>query len=485
MKQHILDDMAAGNPDAIAVVKKQLSPEMSREEIVEVLTYAIEGMVNQSSHGEEGMKRKLGLLSICVALNKLFESEGTEAAGMLAEAKRLDGIYKEGEKPGEGVLLDFVHRLSAFDNEALAAQYDLCGHLNAMALIGPDSDMAGMNANLRDSLKAVGDRDGFGHTISAGAAVARAQDGEIMIGKKLMEVAKKCLLNMAFHGDERARRYAVEALALFKVDADVKEGLVSIAERDSAVTEAAGESLKTLREHKEATTLYADRLSLLSIEYPKDSTSPMIRSRLEMTFQAAETVLTKLSDGNEREVEEAVKQLTTVAPCLRSRQDFQISITPIDISAAISLADILDQRELEEVGSALDRLTSSKGKVQKLKTTLERRSLGLVRRNVENALIHAFVNGDGEVRETAKAGLIGLGSENVLYILRKISDREWKEGQRTETGTRVKEVFQEIQFRRNRQSAPPPPPDSVRMNGKSSRPPPPPRNGKGKLRLVS
>ncbi|MBD3210950.1 hypothetical protein GF318_06245 [Candidatus Micrarchaeota archaeon] len=258
----------------------------------------------------------------------------------------------------------------------------------------------------------------FSKTISTGAAVVRVQNGNISCRgfdpDKFLELAKKCLINAAKKGNDYSKRFAVEALRNFNNREGIKEELLAIAQgrNDEKLMGAVFESLMHLRVDEELEVAQRDRKLILD-NY--DETSPG-RLYAEMLFDSIETVL---RDTGRKEREQDV----TVATMQLARSNIKS----------------------EAPGEMLDEV-----------------SIKLAQKNIENALIHAMVNGEGRSREEACEGLASIGGERVSFILDRISKREIKDGTPTRAGDAARTTLLRIHKKEKPTLPPPIPPAAVR-----------------------
>ena len=92
-----------------------------------------------------------------------------------------------------------------------------------------------------------------------------------------------------------------------------------------------------------------------------------------------------------------------------------------------------------------------------MKELIDPHSLGMVRKNVENALVHALIHGDSKMAQDAKEGIRKSSSERVLKILDRVADRERSEdGQLNAKGSMIRSLVAEIQKKKFGHSLPPP-----------------------------
>jgi hypothetical protein len=260
----------------------------------------------------------------------------------------------------------------------------------------------------------------FVPTISTGAAVVEAQKGVVegngFDSERYLDLAKRSLLHIVYYGHEHARVFAVEGLRNFRDSNGIKKELLSIAKarNDAQLMAAIMGSLDQLRVNEEIEIARADRQMMMDVgQY--DETEPG-RLYADMLFSAVETVLAKNFEEEARdEVKIAVMQLAR---------------SGIDSEPTAGLLDDLSQK--------------------------------LVRKNVENALIHALRNKDEEIREEAIEGLCTLGGGRVTNILMRISEREVADNDLTATGKAAREVLLRIHRKENPALPPPIPPAALR-----------------------
>ncbi len=271
--------------------------------------------------------------------------------------------------------------------------------------------------------------------IGVGAMVVRINSGEVQskdVDKPwYLAMAKRCLIS-AIHANEEAIKAAKEKGApvgdmeqnvIFVIEAlrnaegsDIKAELVAIVKNGfgQQVKDVAGESIRPIRIRTEAEDARADREFLLETVYP-DPTTPQ-RMYVECIFSAVDTVYS--GRASETEAAIALRQMATFGA------------------------------QPGEIGSLFDA-----------------HSLKLITRNVENALLHALVNGNKPHREVAAAGLEKIGSDRVEEILERIVART---GESSEAGALASETLANIRGSKLEVVA-------VMVRPPSLRPPPPPR----------
>ncbi len=229
-----------------------------------------------------------------------------------------------------------------------------------------------------------------------------------------LRLATKCLINAARYGSEEGRRYAVEALSLLRDQVNVKRELIEIAKHDASavVREAAEKGLREIRERSELDIARADAEMLLGLVYTDERSAQM--KYIGTVFSAVEKIFTETGKpGKERDVWVAALQLRSFG------------------------ADSTDMQAMRE--------------------TIRPNDLDIIRKNVENALIHAVIHGDERTRKEAERGLLNIGSARIMQILQAISARERDEtGTFNETGKRARKVLESVQQRMFGKSFPPP-----------------------------
>jgi hypothetical protein len=341
----------------------------------------------------DGVGKRLMLMSLSFSISPVY----TKEKELVGYARALN----EGDMKDKLVMIEAITDSSYDEASQTAVVYE---DLTALGMVCSGKSLENVGKAKKEALVA-SSKHAFKHAISIGAALATG-----MLSGEERAVAKKCLLNAALNGDEYSRKYAVEALAHFTDDYSLKKILVSLEESEAGqITKAASYSLRAIREKDEVETARADLGTLSEIEYP-DVTSPQ-RWYLEIVFDAVETVLTKIKDENRgQEVLVALKQLAAYG------------------AAPGPMKELIDEH-----------------------------SLGMVKKNVENALVHALVHGDERMAEDAKEGLRKSSSERVITILNKVADRERAEdGQLTEKGSMIRALVAEIQKKKFGHSLPPP-----------------------------
>lgn len=350
----------------------------------------------------EGVERKLMLMALSFSISPIYTREGE----LVGYAKQLN----------DGNLKDKFALIEAITDES----YDVASQtaviyedLTALGMVCSGESLKDVDKGKAEALR-VSAKQSYKHAISIGAALATG-----MLNEQETEVAKKCLLNAAMNGDEYSRKYAVEALAHIINDGALKRQLVELERTGSErVTDAASYSLRTIREKDEVDTLKADLECLTGIEYT-DVTSPQ-RWYIDIVFDAVERVLTQIGS----------------------------------------------QKKRQEVLVALKQLSSYGITAEKMDELIDPHSLGMIRKNVENALVHALVHGDKQMVEEAKIGIRKSSSERVMKILDKVADRQRNDdGSLNAKGSMIRALVAEMQRKKFGHSLPPPLPP------RASRPP--------------
>jgi hypothetical protein len=391
MKRETLEMVRAGD---IATIKKAMASisDMPRVELKTLWTAVIDGMVSQEETAQ-GVERKLMLMALSFSISPLY----TKEKELVGYARQLN----DGDLKDKMVMIDAITDSSYDEASQIACIYE---DLTALGMVCSEKSLEDVDSGKAAALTA-GGKQAYKHAISIGAAIATG-----MLKEDERQVAKKCLLNVALHGDEYSRKYAVEALANIADDHQLKKILVALEEKCSGeVTKAASYSLRTIRERDEVETAKADLGTLSEIEYP-DVTSPQ-RWYLDIVFDAVETVLTRINDTEKRqEVLVALKQLAAYG--------------------------------------------ANPGPMEEL---IDPHSIGMVKKNVENALVHALIYGEPKMVEDAKEGIRKSSSDRVIGILNKVADRERTEdGQLSARGSMIRTLVAEMQKKKFGHSLPPP-----------------------------
>ncbi len=391
MKRETLEGVRAGDIVSVRKAMQSLSG-MPGEELKALWGATIEGMVNQEQTAE-GVENKCMLMALSFSISPVY----TKEKELVGYAKKLND---EGLK-GNLDMIDALADSSYDDASQTACVYE---DLTALGMICSEKSLENVDKGKVKALVANGEQ-AYKHAISIGAAVATG----ILKGEG-RQIAKRCLLNAALYGDEYSRKYAVEALAHFIDDYQLKKTLVALEEGGAdEITVAASYSLRTIREKDEVETAKADLGTLSEIEYP-DVTSPQ-RWYIDIVFDAVETVLTRINDSKKKqEVLVALKQLAAYG------------------AAPGPMEELIDSH-----------------------------SLGMVKKNVENALIHALVHGDDRMVEDAKEGIRKSSSDRVIGILNKVADRERNgNGNLSDKGSMIRNLVAEMQKKKFGHSLPPP-----------------------------
>lgn len=218
------------------------------------------------------------------------------------------------------------------------------------------------------------------------------------------EVAKKCLMNATMHGNEVTRKYAAMALGIFTNDAQVRDSLADIAEKDTgAAAEGAEAGLRAIKIRIERETAEADRAMLVETEYPDPKM--VQRQFIDNIFRAVNAIY---------------------------------------------------KGEVTGTGGRINVITLATQGTD-IPVKLDAHSAKLVKRNVENAIISAFINGDEAVRNEAVAGIRRLGSVKILENLEDITKAERdSEGKLSHLGRKAREIAEGIQRARYGKTLPPP-----------------------------
>jgi len=227
---------------------------------------------------------------------------------------------------------------------------------------------------------------------------------EAMRDERYEEVAVRCLLRAAEYGNDVTRKYAAMALGSFGENAQVRYSLAEIAEKGTGVAvEGAEVGLKAIQIRTERETAEADRAMLVETEYPDPKM--VQRQYVDNIFRAVNAIL-----GNEVTGTQGKISVITLAT-----QGINIPVKMDDYSAK------------------------------------------LIKRNVENALVFASVNGDENVREEAAAGLKKIGSNKIIDQLDNITrTARDSSGSLTAIGARARKLSTEIQMAKFGKTLPPP-----------------------------
>jgi hypothetical protein len=396
MERQVLDGVKNGDSASIKQAMQSISENTPRNELRMLWECAMEGMVAQNTREAEGVDAKLELLNLSTLISHTYVKDpGLELIDRLSEA-----AGKSKGKIDSSISNTVMEKAASHNKELeLATAYD---DITALALVTSQNALKHVDQRKALVFGQCGEQ-AFKHAISVGAAIATG-----VVDGRAAEIAKACLVNAALNGGEETRRYSVEALAQFTNDMQLKQILVAIEKADrGAVKEAASYALRTIRENDEIETARADRDSVL-FEYPEGQSPQSVY--IDMIFTAVETVLTKT--GKKDEVKIAVKQLT----CFGANPE--------------PMAELIDEP-----------------------------NMGLIQRNVENALVHALVHGDQGIADEAKIGIRKIGSDRVMTILDRVVERErGEDGTLTAKGSEVRELVAEMQRAKFGHTKPPLPP---------------------------
>ncbi|MEW6035528.1 MAG: hypothetical protein AB1529_02855 [Candidatus Micrarchaeota archaeon] len=392
---NLLKRLAEGDREAAAHLRDILrTGVIEKDDAAGILGHAVQGMARQSARRTEGLLAKFELYSIVSELCCIVvpPSGGMEQDLMKAAANVLSVDDRD------------ITTVSLYED------------LVALAMNGPEGCYDKVPKQMAQAAKSTAGGS-FRQTISTGAAIARAREGSIEVDGTYLEAARVCLLNAMHYGSPETSTYAYEAVSLIpdnkasdylldaawgtegesrakalgalfahygddtvalytisilaKENLDVRAEVAQIAKGN----EAAGRIMAGLRHGDELDTARADKEMLLETEYP-DPTCPQ-RTYIEMVFNAVETALSPAGGGRGVDYETSVKQLATWG------------------ADPGGMADLFDKH-----------------------------SLKLIRRNVENALLHVLAtHPDCGVREEAAAGLKKIGSDRVEAVLERIVER--------------------------------------------------------------
>jgi len=399
MKKGLLE----GKSDAITEVARYISTERPKSEIKELLDCAVEAMVAQSEQGTEGLQTKIALYQVFDRLIKAYT--------------KIPGHEGVPENMSRDELQDMVEKICIYSTDEVAQNAKLYDDLSALAMTSPNETVAKAGEKLQRIYGAIGEGL-YAQTISVGAGVIDSRD------ERTKQVAKKCLINVVEHGDDRARGYAIEALELFPGDMAVRKLIGTLEQTDPnpTIRKVAGAVMKAIRENDEIETAIADGEFLVETQY-QDPTMPQ-RMYIETVFDAVVGILRdpKLSETNQNAMV-LMKQLTT----------FGVAPGPME-----ELIDSYDFRK--------------------------------VRRNIANAMVHALVFGDEKVQEMAASALEKICareddiSKSTLKILDRVATRHRDDkGSMNETGSRIRALVEKIQKSKFGKSLPPPLPPKARF----------------------
>ncbi|MBN1169778.1 hypothetical protein JXA56_02035 [Candidatus Micrarchaeota archaeon] len=218
------------------------------------------------------------------------------------------------------------------------------------------------------------------------------------------EFAKKCLINAAKHGNDITRKYAAIALGAFTNDVHIRNSLVDIVEKETgAAAEGAEAGLRAIKIRTERETADADRAMLVETEYPDPKM--VQRQFIDNIFRAVNAIYGGTVTGTAGRI-----NVITLAT--------QGTSIPVKLDA---------------------------------------HSIRLVKRNVEGALISAFINGDEAVRNEAIEGIKKMGSVRILENLEDITKTERDSaGSLNPLGRKAREIAEGIQRTRYGKTLPPP-----------------------------
>lgn len=214
----------------------------------------------------------------------------------------------------------------------------------------------------------------FSVIIRLGAAVVRVKEDASTTSGECLALAKDALIYAANNCDNGSRKYALEALRHFD-DPEVRAFLLESASTSPAQLRAAAEeSISFIYSNENLATARSDRKTILSM-YPDPSS---------IQYSYASSLF------------DSIKQILVKKPANRAER--------IELAANILV------------------LTSFCNAPPEIPTFPEA-VRSVMQRNVENALIHAFMSHTGQLRIMADAGLEALSSERVERILERVLQR--------------------------------------------------------------
>jgi hypothetical protein len=258
-------------------------------------------------------------------------------------------------------------------------------------------------------------RSAYAPIINVGAGMVRVNSGivkdETLDAGWYLETAKRCLIRCLGATEEAIKTGMtggrtigdigmtvkdLEQNIIFTVEAlvhtdgwEAKGAIAAVLKggHGDAVNVAAGKCMEPLRIRQEIEWAQADRELLSKIVYP-DPTS-LQHTYIECLFEAVETAYAPGAEA--RVVAEAVRQLSSFEA---------------NTEAAMEMYDS--------------------------------RALGIISRNVENALVHALTNHEGRIRESAADALQKLGTDRIENILERVVARA---GEASEVGSLASEAL--------------------------------------------
>jgi hypothetical protein len=413
-----------------------------REEIPYIMSRVIEAVL-----AKEGHQAKMNFYP-------LFES--------LVSAATATGVVSE-ELHDPKKLRDVIAKLNDVgDNLLQAAQrYE---DLFWLAVISPNTGKM-----LDDQTK--------GKAISAGAVLARADDGRELLDGMFRDVAGRCLDNALANGGLWTRLHAAEVLGSYYGRGTEKTVMACLSEIMGAGTvkeiafaavylekrfgidakdavldciwQGEGDSRKSAIEAF-VRLFGGDKAAVHSLAVMAEKNNE-IKREVSLMAKGSDEALSKLAGSvmaqvrNRDELDSAVQDRKFL--CEDILQDPTTPQRAYVECVFDAVERVLGSRNgssrTTEYQVALKQLASFGADPGAMKDLLDSHTLKLVRRNVENALLHAVAK--SEFGEIAAAGLEKIGSDRVEEILERIVARE---GEKSACGLLASETLERIRGRK-------------------------------------
>ena len=432
-------DQGAIDSVAAALAEKRLS----RDETVGIMSRVAEGIVDCESFTDKARLREL-YMKLRDSLGSVSLSPDEKDAGKIAEA---------------------MAEVTAFHLDAIQRYDDIIW----LGFVSAENSAA-----MEEMTK--------GKAISTGAVLARAEGGQETLDSGFREVARKCLVNALYNGGTWTRFHASEVLSLYfgietpgiaqsaleealekgeprdivaaemylrRLGTDARgaalerlEGMLGRGER----IEEAARALRTLgREPKEiveglALSGSTDALKAYLHIYGRNSADIYSLAVMAGERPGAKLALASLSkSGEDRHIAMLAGRVMSI---IRNRDELEGAESDLDFLRNYvlipeekfpaerlyvemvfdSVAKVLNGCGKGEKKTAVAVLAASGASPGSLADNMDAHTLKLIRRNVENALLHALHSPD--TRETAARGLERIGSDRVEDLLEKIARRE-------------------------------------------------------------
>ncbi|MFN7991854.1 MAG: hypothetical protein U0R44_06905 [Candidatus Micrarchaeia archaeon] len=426
----LLERIKQGDAGAVAHFKDILKVEgvIEMDEISRLQLAAVSAALAQTGKGKGAADAKLDIY-----FNVFDKLAGLRTAGLTEGSADLKAAAAKlmAETPEE------TGRVWTYDK------------LMMLALSGPQTDQEGLDQRKKRMLELL-ESNNYSPVIQIGALLARSSRGESRPDDDLVRLSNACLRNAALHGKDDSAWYALEALSahgdresretakdrlltilsegnpeerkaafgilleafsgdgfvslcvyqICKENAQIRSELADIAKNGKPeIAAAAGSLMAGVRIDDEKETAVADFEFLLETEYI-DPTSPQ-RMYVEFIFDAVKTVYGPLP-------------LTK-----RQSDDLEIAVKQLSAHGA-------NPGQIEAI----------------FESKSDQFNLRKVMKSVENALLHAFANNGGSVRELAASGLERIGSERVQTVLERIVARN-----KNELGSKADDLLADIRGR--------------------------------------